>query len=236
MVTAPKPRAWQYMGAGQGYEHDPDTATRVWLDPGDLYIAAEPLTPDDIELAPVQPGRLGGKAEFASGEGAHSPATLGADVSAHASVDRLGGDPILVHCPGSGGEVAFNDRCSYCGDAAGVTGHGMVADHSYDDIQARWRRGDFGRESWLNGHVRVGGSVGGCCAGCGRLLGVSAKWVTSLDIENPPAGDPDWPFEEDDCPVCAGREAIHQLREAREGLGRWQRTSTGRVEHRGPLP
>lgn len=70
MVTAPRPRAWQYMGAGQDYEHDPDTATRVWLDPGDLYIAAEPLTPDDIELAPVQPGRLGGKAEFASGDDA----------------------------------------------------------------------------------------------------------------------------------------------------------------------
>lgn len=52
MVTAPKPRAWQYMGAGQDYEHDPDTAIRVWVDPGDLYIAAEPLTADDIELAP----------------------------------------------------------------------------------------------------------------------------------------------------------------------------------------
>lgn len=52
VVTAPKPRAWQYMGAGQDYEHDPDTAARVWLDPGDLYIAAEPLTPGDILLAP----------------------------------------------------------------------------------------------------------------------------------------------------------------------------------------
>lgn len=151
-------------------------------------------------------------------------------------IERLSGDRIFVHCPGSGGEVAFTDRCSYCGDAAGVTSDGVVAEHSYDYIQARWRRGDFGRESWLTGHLRIAGRVGDLCAGCDKLLGVSTKWITHLDTDNPPAGEPDWPFEVDDCPVCAGREATYELREVREELDRWQRTAAGRVEHRGPLP
>lgn len=153
-------------------------------------------------------------------------------------IDRLSGDPILVHCPGSGGEPHFTDRCPYCGDVVEVA-DGVVVDHSYDDVIARWRRGDFGRESWLNGWLRSGDRVymGAIfCAGCGKLLGVPAFVITQLDIDSPPAGDPDWPFEEDGCPVCAGRDATYELRVAREELDRWQRTSAGRVEHRGPLP
>jgi len=60
------------------------------------------------------------------------------------------------------------------------------------------------RETWLNGHYRNGDTVlvGAtlCCAGCGRHRGLVALAIREDDVL--PEKDPDWPFNEEDCPVC----------------------------------
>lgn len=60
------------------------------------------------------------------------------------------------------------------------------------------------REVWLNGWTRRGAAVftGGVtrCAGCGADRGVATFVIPDGYV--PPERDPDWPFNEDDCPVC----------------------------------
>ncbi len=54
-MPADRPRAWRYMGSERwtkGTDRRAKGPVVVWLDPGDIYIATEPLTPDDIPLAP----------------------------------------------------------------------------------------------------------------------------------------------------------------------------------------
>lgn len=68
------------------------------------------------------------------------------------------------------------------------------------------------REHWLNGWTRFGGSAlcgsGVYCAGCGLSLGVTCVAIPENWIA--PASDPDWPFEQADCPVHQpmGREDL----------------------------
>jgi len=61
------------------------------------------------------------------------------------------------------------------------------------------------REKWLNGWPRIGNSVligtGSHCAGCGKLHGVTC--VAFSEGYVPPEKDPEWPFQEEGCPVCA---------------------------------
>jgi len=59
------------------------------------------------------------------------------------------------------------------------------------------------REKWLNGHQRHGGMVypgHGRCAGCGRDFGVGCIVIDENDIF--PEKEPDFPFNEETCPVC----------------------------------
>ena len=65
----------------------------------------------------------------------------------------------------------------------------------------------FSREHWLHGWPRIGddgafvsGSV--VCIGCGKTIAV----CTSVVNDYSPEKDPDWPFEETGCPVCALRD------------------------------
>ena len=44
-----------------------------------------------------------------------------------------------------------------------------------------------------------------CCAGCGFHLGLGCI-VIEIDREYP-TEDPDWPFDEKDCPICAFRKS-----------------------------
>lgn len=61
------------------------------------------------------------------------------------------------------------------------------------------------REKWLNGWCRHGDSAfillgpNICCIGCGRYGGTTCV-VISVNL---PDKEPDWPFNERDCPVCA---------------------------------
>ncbi len=61
------------------------------------------------------------------------------------------------------------------------------------------------RESWLNGWWRNGGGVlmgtAVHCAGCGKSRGLAC---VALSFDDPPypEKEPDWPFNEADCPVC----------------------------------
>ena len=62
------------------------------------------------------------------------------------------------------------------------------------------------REHWLNGWPRFGDDgafVSGraVCVGCGRTIAV----CTSVANDFSPKEDPDWPFEEGTCPLCALR-------------------------------
>lgn len=96
-----------------------------------------------------------------------------------------------------------------------------------------------GREDWLHGAGRVdtydtvvNGFVR--CVGCGKGLGVITGAVVITEDHEPPPPDPEpaWPFEEEGCPVCAGRQArIDFLTETA-----WRRDPQTRAEHRGPLP
>ncbi len=62
------------------------------------------------------------------------------------------------------------------------------------------------REDWLNGWPRIGGAsvllgTQVACVGCGKEQG-----TTTVAFEEGvvlPEHEPDWPFEEATCPVCA---------------------------------
>jgi len=60
------------------------------------------------------------------------------------------------------------------------------------------------REHWLNGWPRIGTSVligtGVHCVGCGVFHGVTC--VAFEEDWQPPEKMPDWPFEQDSCPIC----------------------------------
>ena len=61
------------------------------------------------------------------------------------------------------------------------------------------------RETWLNGWYRNGSTVligpGVHCAGCGRSFGVTCVAFSEGYVA--PEKDPDWPFDEETCPLCA---------------------------------
>lgn len=61
------------------------------------------------------------------------------------------------------------------------------------------------RETWLNGWRRTGRTVlvgnGIRCAGCGKSRGV-ATVLFDPDATHPDR-DPVWPFDQEDCPICA---------------------------------
>jgi hypothetical protein len=67
------------------------------------------------------------------------------------------------------------------------------------------------RETWLHGWPRNGTSVnigsGWFCAGCGRFEGTGCVVVEDTDVL--PSVDPDWPFDEETCPVCELRTALY---------------------------
>lgn len=60
------------------------------------------------------------------------------------------------------------------------------------------------REKWLNGWRRFGNSVqmGSAvhCAGCGKTRGVACVVIPEGYL--PPEKEPEWPFDEESCPVC----------------------------------
>ena len=64
------------------------------------------------------------------------------------------------------------------------------------------------RQKWLNGWPQVGNSVligsGVHCAACGRSYGITCIAIP-LDYITPEKL-PDWPFNEETCPVCANLE------------------------------
>lgn len=65
---------------------------------------------------------------------------------------------------------------------------------------------DSDREGWLNGRRRSGDTVTvddnvTCCAGCGRTLGVFSITIQE-DYTPPQLPEPDWPYNENGCPLC----------------------------------
>ncbi len=64
------------------------------------------------------------------------------------------------------------------------------------------------REAWLNGWSRMGTSVlvgtGVHCAGCGKFNGIACVAFGPDYVA--PEKEPDWPFNEADCPLCMWRE------------------------------
>lgn len=62
---------------------------------------------------------------------------------------------------------------------------------------------------WLHGWPRTGHGdtvligTGVYCLGCGRDLGVTC--VAFPEGWEPPGPHPDWPFSQDDCPICICR-------------------------------
>lgn len=60
---------------------------------------------------------------------------------------------------------------------------------------------------WLNGWPRNGnGVIVGAmvhCAGCGADRGLICLAITGDEVW--PTKDPDWPFPQEDCPVCSNR-------------------------------
>lgn len=101
---------------------------------------------------------------------------------------------------------------------------------------------------WLNGWYRMGKSavlMGTMvrCVGCGRSFGITS--VVIDDRWTPPTKDPDWPFPEGECPVCADGApyshsgpvydvTVSEIRPGQEWLleGSWVRVV--RVLARGP--
>lgn len=65
------------------------------------------------------------------------------------------------------------------------------------------------RQHWLNGWYRGEGSVGILigsgvhCVCCGKFRGVTCVAI-NRDWKHPKKL-PDWPFPEDDCPICFGK-------------------------------
>lgn len=59
------------------------------------------------------------------------------------------------------------------------------------------------REMWLNGWPRMDGNIlmgtALCCAGCGKLNGIVCVMIN--EGYSFPEKDPDWPFDEENCPV-----------------------------------
>lgn len=77
---------------------------------------------------------------------------------------------------------------------------------------------DRDRLAWLNGSssfwegnpsLVVWEGIHLHCAGCGRSFGPAATWAASPDWEPGPL--PDWPYPEDQCPVCELRATVDQL-------------------------
>lgn len=63
------------------------------------------------------------------------------------------------------------------------------------------------REHWLNGWKRNGNGIlmgaSAHCVGCGKCLGLAC--VAIEEDWKAPEKLPDWPFVENDCPVCFGK-------------------------------
>lgn len=61
------------------------------------------------------------------------------------------------------------------------------------------------QEGWLNGNTRRGSFIytlnATCCAGCGKVVGISSVSISEEDI-GAPVVYPDYPFPLGDCPVC----------------------------------
>ena len=77
------------------------------------------------------------------------------------------------------------------------------------------------REQWLNGWSRLNGSVligsAAHCAGCGKFHG-----TTCVVFDNdwaPPEKLPEWPFNEDECPLYKRRDIKEFVIEEIAGLG-----------------
>ncbi len=67
-------------------------------------------------------------------------------------------------------------------------------------------------EAWLKGWPRRGDVVWAAqphCAACGLLLGITCIALSG----NEPTEAPDWPFNQEDCPLCAFRDEVYRLRE-----------------------
>lgn len=69
-----------------------------------------------------------------------------------------------------------------------------------------------GDRSWLNGWPALDGDLsvlmgtGVHCIGCGWLLGVTT--VVFDEGWEPPGPEPEWPFAQDDCPICPERRVV----------------------------
>lgn len=67
------------------------------------------------------------------------------------------------------------------------------------------------REGWLKGNHRNGTLVihGSSlrCVGCGKTMGMIS---IAINIDDPIPGDPDFPFREEDCPVCTNEKNWQQ--------------------------
>jgi len=72
---------------------------------------------------------------------------------------------------------------------------------------------------WLKGWPRIGFDsvligTGVFCAGCGKYggttcVGIDKDWV-------PPTEWPDWPFKQEDCPICELESKVMELRDKLE--------------------
>jgi hypothetical protein len=62
------------------------------------------------------------------------------------------------------------------------------------------------RETWHEGWYRTGDQIVNCCAGCGVTLGMACIAATSEDA----APEPQWPFDEETCPLCLLRNRLYE--------------------------
>lgn len=81
------------------------------------------------------------------------------------------------------------------------------------------------RETWLHGWPRMGTEVligsGVWCVGCGKDFGVTCVGIEEgyeSWVENRPY--PDWPFDEENCPVCYLRELHFNQGEIQVQIGK----------------
>lgn len=70
-----------------------------------------------------------------------------------------------------------------------------------------WERDEHRVEAWLHGWPRVDWDAvqmgnGTYCLGCGKLTGMVCIVPSFDDVNGAEPTDPDWPFQEDDCPLC----------------------------------